>query len=43
MIPVTLLGNAPPASNKTFTFTISNASGGITIYTASGAGTVLAH
>lgn len=43
VIPVTLLGNAPPASNKTFTFTISNASGGITIYTASGAGTVLAH
>jgi hypothetical protein len=43
VIPVTLLGNAPPGANKTFTFTISNASGGTTIYTASGTGTVLAH
>ncbi len=43
VIPVTLLGTAPPGSNKTFTFTISNASGGTTIYTATGTGTVLAH
>jgi Calx-beta domain len=41
VIPVTLLAKAPPSSSRTFTFTISNASGGITIFTASGTGTVL--
>jgi len=41
VIPVTLLANAPPSANRTFRFTISNASGGVTIYTASGTGTVL--
>ena len=43
VIPVTLLANAPPSANRTFTFTISNASGGVTIFTASGSGTVLSH
>jgi hypothetical protein len=41
VIPVTLLANAPPSANRSFTFTISNASGGVTIYTATGTGTVL--
>lgn len=41
VIAVTLLANAPPSANRTFTFTISNASGGVTIYTATGTGTVL--
>lgn len=41
VIPVTLLAHAPPTSSKTFTFTISNASGGLTIARASGKGTVL--
>jgi hypothetical protein len=42
VIPVTLLANAPPSTSRTFTFTISGASGGVTIYTATGTGTVLA-
>jgi Calx-beta domain-containing protein len=42
VIPVTLLANAPPSASRTFTFTISGASGGVTIYTATGTGTVLA-
>jgi len=42
VIPVTLLANAPPSAGRTFKFTISNASGGVTIYTANGTGTVLA-
>jgi hypothetical protein len=41
VIPVTLLAHAPPTSSKTFTFTISNASGSLTIARASGKGTVL--
>ena len=41
VISVTLLSNSPPSSNRTFTFTISNASGGVTIFTATGTGTVL--
>jgi len=41
VITVTLLADAPPSANRTFTFTISNASGGTTIYTATGTGTVL--
>jgi hypothetical protein len=41
VITVTLLANAPPSANRAFTFTISNASGGTTIYTATGTGTVL--
>jgi len=41
VIPVTLLANAPPSASRTFKFTISNASGGVTIYTATGTGTVL--
>jgi hypothetical protein len=41
VIPVTLLDNAPPGSSRSFTFTISNASGGVTIFTATGTGTVL--
>jgi hypothetical protein len=41
VIVVNLLPNAPPTSSKTFTFTISNASGGLTIARASGKGTVL--
>ncbi len=41
VIPVTLLAKAPPSASRTFTFTISNASGGVTIFTASGTGTVL--
>lgn len=41
VIPVTLLANAPPSSSRTFTFTISSASGGVTIFTATGTGTVL--
>ncbi len=41
VIPVTLLANAPPSTSRTFKFTISNTSGGITIFTATGTGTVL--
>jgi hypothetical protein len=41
VIKVQLLNNPPPGSNKTFTFTISNASGGLTIGRATGTGTVL--
>lgn len=41
VIPVTLLANAPPSTSRTFKFTISNASGGVTIFTATGTGTVL--
>ncbi len=43
VIPVTLLANPAPSANRTFTFTISGASGGVTIFTASGTGTVLSH
>lgn len=42
IITVSLLAHAPPSSNKTFTLTISNASGGLTIARAKGTGTVLA-
>jgi hypothetical protein len=42
VIPVTLRANAPPSTSRTFNFTISNASGGITIFTATGTGTDLA-
>jgi hypothetical protein len=42
VITVNLLGHAPPTSNKTFTLTISGASGGLTIARATGTGTVLA-
>jgi hypothetical protein len=42
VIPVTLLANTHPSADRTFKFTISNASGGVTIYTATGTGTVLA-
>jgi len=42
IITVNLLSHAPPSSNKTFTLTISNASGGLTIARATGTGTVLA-
>ena len=42
IITVNLSPNAPPSSNKTFTLTISNASGGLTIERATGTGTVLA-
>jgi hypothetical protein len=41
VIPVTLLANARPSASRIVNFTISNASGGITIYTATGTGTVL--
>ncbi len=41
VIKVVLLPNAPPNNNKTFTVTISNASGGLTISHATGTGTVL--
>jgi Calx-beta domain len=42
VIPVTLLANSPPSASRTFTLTISNASGGITISRATATGTVLA-
>jgi hypothetical protein len=42
IITVNLLPHSPPSSNKTFTLTISNASGGLTIARATGTGTVLA-
>jgi hypothetical protein len=42
VIIVTVLPNAPPGSNKTFTLTISNASGGLTISRPTGTGTILA-
>jgi hypothetical protein len=42
IIIVTVLPNAPPGSNKTFTLTISNASGGLTISRPIGTGTILA-
>ena len=42
IIAVTVLPGAPPSTNKTFTFTISGASGGHAIGRASGIGTVLA-
>ena len=41
-ITVFLLPNAPPSNNKTFTLTIRNASGGLTIARATGTGTDLA-
>jgi Calx-beta domain len=42
IIVVTVLANSPPASNRTFTLTISNASGGLTISRPTGTGTILA-
>ena len=42
VIQISLLANAPPSTNKTFTLTISNASGGLAIARATGTGTVLA-
>lgn len=42
VIKVTLLPQIPPSSNKTFTLTISNASGGLTIARSTGTGTILA-
>jgi len=41
VIHVILLPNSPPISDKTFTVAISNASGGLTIASATGTGTVL--
>ncbi len=41
VIRVVLLPNAPPSTNKTFTVTISNASGGLTIANATNTGTIL--
>lgn len=41
VIPVMVLPNAPPATDRTFTFTISNASGGLTIGLATSTGTIL--
>jgi hypothetical protein len=41
VIHVILLLNSPPLTDKTFTVTISNASGGLTIADATGTGTVL--
>jgi hypothetical protein len=41
VIHVILLPNSPPVSSKTFTVTISNASGGLIIGNATGTGTVL--
>jgi hypothetical protein len=41
VIHVVLLPHSPPNANKTFTVTISGASGGLTIATATGTGTVL--
>ena len=41
VIHVILLPNSPPVTSKTFTVTISNASGGLTIDNATGTGTVL--
>jgi hypothetical protein len=42
VISVSLLADSPPSVNRTFTFTISDASGGVPIYTPTGTGTVLA-
>ena len=41
VIHIILLPNAPPATSKSFTVTISNASGGLVIGNATGTGTVL--
>jgi Calx-beta domain len=41
VIPVTILPNAPPGSDLTFTLTISNASGGLTIVQPQDTGTIL--
>ncbi len=41
VIHVILLPNSPPVSSKTFTVTISNASGGLIIGNATGTGTIL--
>lgn len=43
VIRVMLLPHAPPATNRTFTFTISNATGGPAISGATGVGTLLAN
>ena len=40
-IPVNVLPNSPPLTSKTFTFTISGASGGLFISHATGTGTLL--
>jgi Calx-beta domain len=42
VIWVTVLPNSPPATARSFTFTISSATGGATISGASGTGTILA-
>jgi chitinase len=42
IVYVNWLGQAPPASNKSFSLTISNATGGPTIARATGTGTILA-
>lgn len=42
LITVTVLPGSPPSANKTFTFTISNGSGGHAIGRAKGIGTILA-
>ncbi len=41
VIHVVLLPHSPPGSDKTFKVTISGASGGLTIATAVGTGTIL--
>jgi Calx-beta domain len=42
VIKVMLTSNAPPATDKVFNFTISSASGSLTIWQPSGTGTILA-
>jgi hypothetical protein len=42
VIPVVVLPNSPPGSNLTFSVTLSNASGGLTIMRPTGTGTILA-
>jgi hypothetical protein len=42
VIKVMVLPNSPPGSDKTFTLTISNATGGATISASTGTGTILA-
>ncbi len=41
VIPVSVMPNSPPLTSKTFTFTISGASGGVFISGATGTGTIL--
>ena len=42
VVQVQLLAHAPPVSNKSFTITISNPTGGPTISSATGTGTIMA-